>query len=121
VCGRAAECGLGVRFSLRDGVVEARFECKPHFQGYAGILHGGVSSSLLDGAMTNCLFAHGIVALTAEMTVRFRDPIALDAPLVVRAYITRSQIPMHVVEAQIIQNGQVKAKATGMFVERPLS
>jgi uncharacterized protein (TIGR00369 family) len=119
VCGQANGCGFGLHFSLRnDGGVEARFQCKVHFQGYEGLLHGGITSSLLDGAMTNCLFAHGIVAVTAKMTVRFRHPIALGAPLVVRACVTRSQAPLHVVEAQVIQDGQVKAKATGKFMER---
>jgi acyl-coenzyme A thioesterase PaaI-like protein len=36
------------------------------------MLHGGVISSILDGTMTNCLFAHGTVAVTAELRVRFR-------------------------------------------------
>jgi len=122
VCGRGAECGLGLRFLLRDdGSVEACLECEARFQGYEGILHGGVTSSLLDGAMTNCLFAYGIVAVTAEMTVRFKHPIELVAPAVVRAHITRSQAPLHIVEAQIVQDVQVKAKATGKFMERPLS
>ena len=119
VCGRANGCGLGLRFSLRDdGGVEACFQCKAHFQGYEGLLHGGVTSSLMDGAMTNCLFAHGVAAVTAEITVRFRHPISLHADLVVRAHITRSQAPLHIVEAEIVQDGQVKAKATGKFMER---
>lgn len=120
VCSRAGECGLGLCFSLRDdGGVEAHFACKEKFQGYEGILHGGVTSSLLDGAMTNCLFAHGIAAVTAEMTIRFRHPIVLEIPSVVRAHITNSQTPLHIVEAQVIQAGQVKAKATGKFMEKP--
>ena len=101
VCGQSAECGLNLDFSLcADGMVEAAFDCNAKFQGYKGILHGGITSSLLDGAMTNCLFAHGIVAVTAEMTVRFRHPIDLNTPLTVRAYTTRSQSPLHIVEAK---------------------
>ena len=119
VCGRANACGLGLRFTLRDdGSVEACFECPAQFQGYEGLLHGGVTSSLLDGAMTNCLFAHGVAAVTAEMTVRFRLPIELNSPLVVCAQITRSQVPLYDVEARIVQAGQVKAKAIGKFMER---
>ena len=119
VCSQAADCGLGLRFrSLPDGSVEAQFACPARYQGYEGMLHGGVTSSLLDGAMTNCLFAHGLVAVTAEMTVRFRHPIAIREPLLVRASITRSQSPLHIVEAKIIQAGQVKAKAQGKFMEK---
>ena len=119
VCGRSHECGLGLRFSLcEDGSVEARFECGRAFQGYEGIVHGGITSALLDGAMTNCLFAHGTVAVTGEMTVRFRHPVELGRPLVVRARIVKSKTPLYVTEAEIIQEGQVKAKATGKFMDR---
>jgi len=119
VCSQSAENGLGLRFSLcDDGCIQARFECQSRFQGYEGILHGGITSSLLDGAMTNCLFAHGIVAVTAEMTVRFRHPIELDVTAAIGAHIVRSQPPLHIVEAEIIQAGQLMAKATGKFMER---
>jgi acyl-coenzyme A thioesterase PaaI-like protein len=46
--------------------------------------------------MTNCLFAHGIVAVTAEMTVRFRHPIKTGVPVIARARIARSQRLLHV-------------------------
>lgn len=119
VCGRENDCGLDLRFRVQPGGdVEAEFHCPERFQGYDRMLHGGVTSSLLDGAMTNCLFARGLVAVTAEMTVRFRHPIATSEPLQVRATITRSQSPLHVAEAEIIQRGQVKARATGKFMEK---
>lgn len=117
-CGRADESGLGLRFTLADdGGVEARFECPERFQGYTGLLHGGVTASLLDGAMTNCLFAHGVTAVTGELKVRFRHPIELGEPIVVRSHLGRSQPPLHVVEAEIVQGGRVKAKAIGKFME----
>jgi hypothetical protein len=37
---------------------------------------GSVIAALLDGASTNCLFAHGHVALTVELTARYREPVA---------------------------------------------
>jgi uncharacterized protein (TIGR00369 family) len=119
VCGQAGDCGLGLSFrKLSDGSAEARFACPARYQGYEGMLHGGVTSSLLDGAMTNCLFAHGLVGVTAEMTVRFRHPITIGQPLVVWANITRSQRPLYVVEAKIVQASKVKAKAEGKFMEK---
>jgi len=33
-----------------DGGVQATFQCVESFEGYPGILHGGVISSILDGA-----------------------------------------------------------------------
>ncbi len=119
VCSLGSSCGLGLRFTPRsDGSVRAIFECSRRWQGYDGVLHGGVTSSLLDGAMTNCLFARGIVAVTAEMRVRFRHPVELDTAAEVRAHVSRSQSPLHVVEAEVVQGGKVKATATGKFMEK---
>jgi len=52
------------------------------------------------------------------MTVRFKSPLVLNVPLVVRANLARSKPPLYVVEARIEQNGQLKAKATGKFMEK---
>jgi acyl-coenzyme A thioesterase PaaI-like protein len=70
--------------------------------------------------MTNCLFAHGIVAVTAEMNIRFRHPIKLGMPIVLRAKITREQSPLYVVDASLIQENQLRAKSTGKFMEQPI-
>ncbi|MFP4434986.1 MAG: PaaI family thioesterase [Planctomycetota bacterium] len=122
VCGQAGDCGLGLRFrSLPDCSVEAQFACPARYQGYNGMLHGGVISAIADGAMTNCLFARGIRAVTAELTVRFRHPIVLESPLEVTARVTRESSPLFLVEATLVQEGERRATATGKFMERPLS
>lgn len=119
VCGRVHEAGLGLRFRLcNDGSVETRFDCKAAYQGYGGILHGGIAAALLDGAMTNCLFAHGVAAVTAEITVRFRHPVEVGESLIARARVSRPRGPLYVVVAELVQDGRVKATATGKFMER---
>ena len=50
-----------------DGSVRGVFFASAPLEGYTGLLHGGIAAAFLDGAMTNCLFAHGIEALTAEL------------------------------------------------------
>lgn len=116
VCGRAGGLELGFS-SHADGSVEALFHCRDSLQGYQGLLHGGVISALLDGAMTNCLFAHGIVAVTAELIVRFRHPVAIDGNVVVIGRITRSSPPLHLLEAEVRQDGIVMALAKSKFME----
>jgi len=119
VCSPHHRCGFRLQFVLSDdGSVQARFDCSQAFEGYPGLLHGGAISSLLDGAMTNCLFAHGHQGVTGELKVRFRHPIVTDRPAIVRAWIDRSIPPFHVLHAELIQDEWVKAKATGKFVER---
>lgn len=117
VCGQGD--GLAMQFAVQpDGSVEAKFDCPDSFQGYKGQLHGGIISSLLDGAMTNCLFARGIDAATAELIVRFRHPVTIGVPLTVVGKISRSRPPLHFMEAQVLQGQEVMACATAKFMER---
>lgn len=119
MCGPDHQFGLRLDFVLlEDESVRATFDCGESYQGYPGLLHGGVISSLLDGAMTNCLFAHGHEGLTGELKVRFRHPVLIDRVAIVRAWIDQSLFPFHILQAELVQDGSVKAKATGKFVER---
>lgn len=43
--------GLRMDFQLRqDGSVQAEFGCSSAFEGYRGIVHGGIVAALLDGS-----------------------------------------------------------------------
>jgi len=117
VCSSRNEHGLGLNFkSLPDGSVEAMFDCNQSFEGYQNVLHGGITSALLDGAMTNCMFAYGIHAVTAELNIKFRYPVVCCQSVTVRAWITRSSSKLHLLKAEISQNGQIMATGTGKFV-----
>ena len=119
VCSPDNQFGMQLEFRLlEDGSIQATFDCSEAFQGYPGLLHGGVISSLLDGAMTNCLFAHGQQGITGELKVRFRHPVVINRTAIVQAWIDRSTPPFHVLQAELIQDEWLKAKATGKFVQR---
>lgn len=119
VCGTSNDRGLHLEFrTSEDGSVQAQFGCDTIFEGYASMLHGGVVSLLLDGAMTNCLFAHGHPGVTAELTVRFRHPVRTGGAVTVRAWIERCSPPLHVLRAELVQNGQIKATACGKFMDQ---
>lgn len=119
VCCPHNEQGLGLDFRvIGDGTVEASFGCDEVFQGYPAVLHGGMISALLDGAMTNCLFANGHIAMTAELNIRFRHPVATGNLATVRAWITSSRHPVHELAAELIQDGQLKATARAKFMAK---
>jgi uncharacterized protein (TIGR00369 family) len=119
VCGPPSECGFGLKFTVsEDGGVRAMFGCDRRFEGYAGVLHGGVVSCLLDGAMTNCMFAQGHERVTAELKVRFLHPVFIGEPAILRAWIACSRSRLHIVNAEIVQTGQVKATGVGKFMKR---
>ena len=119
VCSRSNPLGLGLEFeSQRDGSVRTQFTSHAALEGYAGLLHGGVIAAVLDGAMTNCLFARGLQAVTGELTVRYRHPVAIGKTVVVRAWLQESLPPLHLLQAELHQDGCVKASATAKFMER---
>jgi len=74
---------------------------------------------LLDGAMTNCLFANGHTAVTAELRVRYGHPVDTDRSAVVHAHIGCTRSRLHSVVAELLQGEEVKATATAKFLERP--
>jgi acyl-coenzyme A thioesterase PaaI-like protein len=119
VCDPANPRGFGLGFQVCvDGSVIAGFACEKVFQGYMHCMHGGVICSLLDGAMTNCLFARGIVAVTAELSVRFLSPVAIDRQACVKAWLDKSYPPLYILKAELLQGGTALATASGKFMYR---
>lgn len=117
VCGRANDRGLHVQFvSMADGSVRASFGCSAAFEGYAGSVHGGVISALLDGAMTHCIFAQGLVGVTGELKVRYRHPVLTDRLAVVYGRIMHAVPPLYLMEAELVQDDRIKVTATAKFM-----
>ncbi len=98
-----------------DSVV-AEFRCPDSLEGYPGWLHGGIISLALDSAMANCMFARGFRAVTAELSVRFRNPVATGRTARVSARIVQDMHPLYALEAKLVQDGVERANATGKFM-----
>jgi acyl-coenzyme A thioesterase PaaI-like protein len=117
VCSLDHPCGLGLCFVPgADDTIMADFELDQTAEGYVGWSHGGIISAVLDGAMTNWLFAHGLTGVTGELNIRFRHPVLLGEPTQVTARLKSASHPLYELEAQITQNNQLKARATGRFM-----
>jgi acyl-coenzyme A thioesterase PaaI-like protein len=116
-CSASNPMGLPLRYTTApDGSVSSRFLGNCVLEGYPGVLHGGIVATLLDGAMTNCLFARDIRARTAELRVRYRSPVLAEEELKVRVWLESSHHGLHKMRAEITQNGSLKARANGRFI-----
>jgi len=91
VCNLANPKGLHIEYVLSDSDEEVRasFWCDKRYESFPGVVHGGVISSILDGAMCNCLFVRGKTAVTVEMITRFRHSVKVGRMATVSARITR--------------------------------
>lgn len=114
-------CGPGRLLGLRfrpDGIrsVIASIKPRPEWQGYAGILHGGMVSTLLDAAMTHCLFHHEVEAMTASLNVRFLEPAPCAGLLDLRATLSDRRRHVYMLDAQLSTHGRILARAEARFI-----
>lgn len=117
VCGRDSTHPPRVEFMVTaDQSVEAIVVDGEQYEGYAGLMHGGVIATLLDAAMTNCLFARGERAVTADLHIRYRHPVVSQEPSHVRAWLERDNSPLFVMQAELRQAGKLLVTASGKFM-----
>lgn len=119
LCGKMNPWSLGLCFeSTGENVVETVVQLNRRLQGYNGILHGGVIGSLLDAAMTHCLFHAGIEAVTGDLHVRFVRPVPCDTKVTVRSWVLCSFPPLYSARAELLFEGHVMAWGEGKFARR---
>jgi len=68
--------------------------------------------------MTHCLFAHGKCGVTARLIVRFLQPVAIDRPARIKAWLCGCSPPLYVLEAELSQGGEVMTRATAECIDR---
>ncbi|MFQ5880237.1 MAG: PaaI family thioesterase, partial [Dehalococcoidia bacterium] len=90
-CGRRNPYGLRLAFRLVGRRVETEFTPRPEHQGFPGVAHGGITATLLDEAMGWAAYALGILAFTARMETRFRQPLLIDKPVSVTGELVKER------------------------------
>jgi acyl dehydratase len=119
ICGGLNPRSLQVLFEkTADSAVSATFAAHPEFQGYDNQLHGGIMASLMDAAMTHCLFHNGVAAVTGDLRVRFLHPVACDTTIDIRTWLFFSCPPLYHLKAEITHKGVVMAWADAKFMRR---
>ncbi|NLF01101.1 MAG: PaaI family thioesterase [Anaerolineales bacterium] len=93
VCGRENPCGLHMRFTedAEAGQVRAELSVPDVYQGYPGVVHGGIIAAMLDEVSGRAILLGGKEELmvTLRLTVRYRQPTPTNTPLVVLGWMER--------------------------------
>ena len=119
-CGKDNPFGLHMEFTEEGQDYVCRWTPQAHLQGWSRILHGGIVTTLLDETMTWRLISLGKHVVTAEMTVRLKQPTPLDQELTVRARVTVERRRYYEAASEIsLPDGTVTATATAKFLEAP--
>ncbi|NOZ25900.1 MAG: PaaI family thioesterase [Nitrospirae bacterium] len=87
VCGKGNPHGLRLDFRASNGHASTVYLPDKRHQGYRGILHGGLISTLIDEAAVKAASSLGIQAVTVELRVRFRNPLIIGNPCEIEATV----------------------------------
>ena len=118
VCGDENPEGLRIKFYSDGDRAVAEYVADPRYQGYRGIFHGGLVSTLLDEIMAKAVLARKRYCMTAEMTVRYRKAIPVGEKLHLIGHVTatRGRILETTGEIQAA-DGTVYATSTGKYLD----
>lgn len=117
-CGRLNAHGLRLAFYEDEcGGVWTPFVPEARFEGYTGMVHGGVISAVLDEVMAWSLYRHQVWAVTGELSVRYRAPIRVgERTRAVGWQVSRRGRRIEMAgEIQRESDGAVLARATAAF------
>jgi len=117
LCGDLNPGSFGLRFTPDEGGgVRAVFRGNDGLQGYPGILHGGIIASLLDSAMTHCLFQRGVQAVTADLNVRYKHAIPCGEKLDLKAWLVKGHPPLYRLKAKLLLGNRTMAHGEARFM-----
>jgi uncharacterized protein (TIGR00369 family) len=111
-CGSYNGAGLQLKFQgEEDGTVSGEFLADPKFESYSGIVHGGIIATLLDSAMTHCLFVKGIPAVTGRLSIKYSLPIRTGSVVRLEAKMVNTSRNIFILEGKVWVNGKRVASA----------
>lgn len=111
-CGRKNPIGLRLEFALEGEEGVSELEIKAEYQGWAGLVHGGILATALDEVMARLLIAQGHQAITAKLEVRFRKPVKVGEKLRLRARLLQRRGRLIETDAQAFTaDGSLAAEA----------
>ncbi len=118
VCGRNNPHGLQIRFERQDaGEIVATWTPASAWEGFSGIVHGGVVGTVLDEAMSKAVAGMGMEALTAELRVRFRRHVTAGDTFLVRGWVISRNKRLTKTEAVLVAaDGTEHAHAWATFL-----
>jgi uncharacterized protein (TIGR00369 family) len=126
VCGRENAQGLRAEWVSDRAAREVRATLRvpEPFNGYPGVVHGGILTALLDEAVvrTSLLDGGGFddLLVTGRIEVAFRHPTPTDAPITVVARVLRRSASRAQAHAEIrLEDGRVAAEAEALLTRPP--
>jgi len=123
VCGLENNFGLKLRFlETAPGEVTAEYTVPEQYQGYPGVVHGGIVTAMLDEVTGRAHITgeHTRFMFTAKIEIRFRKNVPIGKPLRIVGRIEKSKRRMATSTGKIFgPEGDLLAEAKTLLVDMP--
>jgi len=123
VCGLSNSFGLKIRFYTSGvGEVTADYTVPEQYQGYPGVVHGGIVAAMLDEAAGRSLMGSDPPRFmyTARLEVRYRKNVPVGQPLRLVGKATKSKSRSAAATSALYdQDGALLAEAGALLIDVP--
>ncbi len=125
VCGVENPVGLKLEFADDgDSTVRAEVTVPDKYNGYPGVVHGGIVAAILDEVSGRALLARGHelknLFVTLKMELRYRKPTPTETPLTAIGRIVKAGASRAVVHGEIrLPDGSITAEADCVVIRPP--
>ncbi|MFP4458532.1 MAG: PaaI family thioesterase [Candidatus Zixiibacteriota bacterium] len=114
VCGPENKRGLGLTFIAYGDMVEAEFIPEKNLCGYTGIVHGGITASIIDEGMGWTAYAQTRkFYLTAELQLRYKKPVKYGRKYIFRAKLIDIKKKLFKAEGELVDSEDGTICVTG--------
>ena len=101
-CGDLNEIGLHLKLNLEPGRCWTELEVPGRFEGWEGIIHGGILCTILDEVMAWALVAQDSWGVTARMSIDFRKPVTPGQAIRAEGWIAESRRRIQITAGRIL-------------------
>lgn len=110
-------------FTPALGQARAEVTLPSHYEGYPGVVHGGIIAAILDECGGRAHMSDPrIFMVTAQLNVRYRKPVPIETPLTVIGKAGKRRGRVAEAHSEILNmNGEVLAEAEVILVDIPES
>jgi uncharacterized protein (TIGR00369 family) len=117
-CGELNEIGLHLKLHLERGRCWTELEVPRRFEGWEGIIHGGILCTIMDEVMAWALVACDSWGVTARMSIDFRRPVTVGQSIRAEGWITESRRRIQTTAGRILdaETGLELATAEATYV-----
>jgi acyl-coenzyme A thioesterase PaaI-like protein len=117
-CGELNEIGLHLKLNLEPGRCWTELEMPRRFEGWEGIVHGGILCTILDEVMAWALVAQDSWGVTARMSIDFRRPVTVGQAIRAEGWIDESRRRIQITAGRILDaaTGAELATAEATYV-----